>query len=679
MVQMSSSAEVSASTTSSKRRQNKCKACGMLGHSQKTCKSVKEVSLSTSSSSAGPSSAKVSKSSKKSSSSKTTEKSKKKWKDGNNDSDIESCGSCGEELTPECEETGDFSDSEDEIVENINITEDDWSDIVVEELPVTLTEDGFEEVEPNFNLPTFSRRGDTGSQVQKRSGGRVITEEDYFELFFDNEIMTTFVDQTNAYAATVNSRNWTRDTDIVEFKLFLAIILYMGILRLPEIEMYWSDPLFSSHWVRESMGKTRFRELLRFWHWLDTSSMTPRQIKDKKKVDPFFTVKTFLTKLSDNFSRWYVLEQNCCIDESCFPFKGRHKCRCYNPNKPFKWHFKAFCLNSSESGYLYSFFMYQGKDEDRSAYGNCSATEYPVRKLFDPMKYPELQRKNHILCTDNWYTSVVLAIYLISIGVHLIGTCKSNKKYIPKAGIYKKSGAGKKRRGEMQSMVCNSAGESNIYFTSWMDNKPVHIVSTLPTQQTKVERVHKDGKAYVGRQDLPIPSIIKLYNSFMGYTDLFDQKLSYYVCYLKSFRWQHRIYTQFLSAAVVNAHILYAQDHDDPEDPKELRNLRLLNFTKKLINQLSVRAKPLTLTPGRKRTAEEIQENRFSGVHFSGKYLTNRGDRKYLKCRTCGEYPISTFCQQCNVGLCLPTDTETVGCFQKYHKRMYVGESSGKK
>ena len=302
-------------------------------------------------------------------------------------------------------------------------------------MPVT---DSDEEVEADFDLPEFGRRGDTGSQVQKGTYGRIVTEKDYFELLFDDEIMTQFVEQTNSYAANNKSKNWTRDTDKVEFKLFLAVILYMGISRLPETEMYWSDNVFSSTWVRYSMTKTRFRELIRCWHWLDTSSMEQSVIKDKKKADPFFTVKTFLTRLSDNFTHWYVLEQTCCIDESCFPFKGRHKCRCYNPNKPFKWHFKAFCLNSSESGYLYSFFMYEGKDEERSAYRNCSATEYPVRRLFDPVKYPELQRKNHILCTDNWYTSVVLAVYLISIGVYLIGACKSNKKFFQKPAFIRR-------------------------------------------------------------------------------------------------------------------------------------------------------------------------------------------------------------------------------------------------
>lgn len=72
----------------------------------------------------------------------------------------------------------------------------------------------------------------------------------------------------------------------------------------------------------------------------------------------------------------------------------------------------------------------------------------------------------------------------------------------------------------------------------------------------------------------------------------------------------------------------------------------------------------------KRRTAEEILENRYSGLHFSGMYKTTREFRKWLTCRFCGQYPIKTFCQQCNVGLCQPSDSETIGCFQtKYHDR----------
>jgi hypothetical protein len=678
VVQISSSAQVSANITSSKKRQNKCKLCGGLGHSQKTCARGKDSSEISSSSSLVPSSKKVKKQDKNISSSKSSKKSNKKVSDDSRDSDIDSCGSVegSEPNESDCDCNSSVEEDDTKVV--IDLTEEDWEHLIVQDEPKFANSEGVLVGKPDADLPLFLRR-ETGSLVQRVGvHKRPESERDYFELFFDREIIQQFIDQTNSYAANNKSRNWTRDTDMVEFKSFLAIILYMGLNRRPSIPMYWSDSLLSSPWVQQMMSYTRFRELLRCWHWDDTSLLDKETIKAKKKVDPFFTVKPFLKRLSDNFTHYYVLPQKCCIDESCFPFKGRHKCRCYNPNKPHKWHFKAFCLNCSETGYLYSFFMYQGKDEDRSEYDDCAATEYPVRKLFDAVKYPELQNKNHILCTDNWYTSVVLAVFLLSIGVYLIGTCKSNKKYIPRAGIYKKTGPTKKERGEMSSMRCQLPGSLAdfwVYFTSWMDNKPVHIVSTLPTSRSTVDRVHKDSKkAYAGKKELPIPTIVRLYNWFMGYTDLFDQKISYYVCYIKSKRWQHRVYTHFLSAAVVNAHILYTLDF---KLQRGYKSFELVDFIKSLIVQLAVIPSE-KLTPSRKRSTEERQEFRITGKHICGVYSGERNQKRQLTCRFCGVYPIRSFCQQCNVGLCIPSDLDTVACFEKYHDHKYVGESSKK-
>ena len=124
LVQISSSTEVSASTASSKRRRNKYKSCGELGHSQKTCERVKDVSSSTSLSSAGAYFAKLSKSSKKQSSGKTTKKSNKEGEGGNNDNDDESCGSSGEILDPDNKDYGNISDDEYSFAMDIHIIED---------------------------------------------------------------------------------------------------------------------------------------------------------------------------------------------------------------------------------------------------------------------------------------------------------------------------------------------------------------------------------------------------------------------------------------------------------------------------------------------------------------------------------------------------------------------------
>ena len=97
------------------------------------------------------------------------------------------------------------------------------------------------------------------------------------------------------------------------------------------------------------------------------------------------------------------------------------------------------------------------------------------------MSDKRLCNKNHLLATDNWYTSVVLAIFLLSIGVHFLGTCKSNKKYIPKRALYKRTGKNKKERGvfevnttDVDVVDATSGRKLNVRFISppgWITNR----------------------------------------------------------------------------------------------------------------------------------------------------------------------------------------------------------------
>ena len=565
IVQNHSSDQVQTSIKSSTKRQNRCSKCGALGHYAKKCTQEPQCLNVSGSMSSASSNAVDPVSVKKRTTDKESKNSKKKSKNAREivDSDEESVdGRNVDELEMLERHNYDGGDdmNESDNEENdeggmiIDLTEEDWTEMTgIEELPAVGLRDMDYQKTPEQCLPTFTGRH-VGSQVNKTAGmKKVVTPSDFFQLFFDSEILTRFVEQTNSYAKNTSRRAW-RDTDEKELKTFLSIILYMGINKKPQRFMHWDDSKFQSPWVSNMMAKTRFEELLRIWHWTDTTQMTKEEYIAEKNRDPFFTIKSFCDKLSSKFSHWYNLGQRICIDESCFAYKGRHKCRCYNPHKPHKWHFKAFCLNCSDTGYLHSFFLYQGKDEDRSEFANCSATEYPVRRL---MSDKRLCNKNHLLATDNWYTSVVLAIFLLSIGVHFLGTCKSNKKYIPKRALYKRTGKNKKERGVFEvnttdvDVVDATSGRKSkcpIYFTSWMDNKPVHMVSTFETFKTNVVRVHKTKKGrYEGKKEINIPSNVVVYNRTMGGTDLADQMLSYYYTFVKTKRLHPRIFIIFLA------------------------------------------------------------------------------------------------------------------------------------
>ena len=39
--------------------------------------------------------------------------------------------------------------------------------------------------------------------------------------------------------------------------------------------------------------------------------------------------------------------------------------RCYNPNKPEKWHFKCFALNEYLTGYMINVYLYEGRADNR--------------------------------------------------------------------------------------------------------------------------------------------------------------------------------------------------------------------------------------------------------------------------------------------------------------------------
>ncbi len=60
-----------------------------------------------------------------------------------------------------------------------------------------------------------------------------------------------------------------------------------------------------------------------------------------------------------------------------------------------------------------------------------------------------------------------------------IGTCKVNRKGLPKEGILPKNGKGKQPKGTVR---CMKKIDKNIFFTGWQDNKPVHMLSTIRPQ-----------------------------------------------------------------------------------------------------------------------------------------------------------------------------------------------------
>ena len=238
-------------------------------------------------------------------------------------------------------------------------------------------------------------------------------------LFITSVIIEAFVSATNSFGSYITPRNRWKPIDSDEFKEFLAIVLHMGVVKYPHRSFAWrKDPKYGNPWVRSLMHEHRFNQILMCWWWVDRSSMSKQDIDAQNRSNSFWSVQGFLDMMAGNCLKWYNPQYKVCIDEGVFGFKGRHKARCYNPSKPEKWHFKSYCLNCSITGSQMNFFMYVGKDEKRPE--GQTANEYPVIRLLDNEKFKCM---NLVLATDDWYTSIYLALKLLEWDIYLFGTC----------------------------------------------------------------------------------------------------------------------------------------------------------------------------------------------------------------------------------------------------------------
>jgi hypothetical protein len=132
----------------------------------------------------------------------------------------------------------------------------------------------------------------------------------------------------------------------------------MGLKRQLTMRSYWTqDPRYSDAFVKKCFPRQRFEDIKFSLHIVQPQLFSQQEQTNLQKEDPFWRI----TPLLDHLSAKYQEHFRCIdIDEMCIGFKGKHIARCNNPNKPEKWHLKAFCLNDSQTGYLHRFYMYQG-------------------------------------------------------------------------------------------------------------------------------------------------------------------------------------------------------------------------------------------------------------------------------------------------------------------------------
>ena len=127
------------------------------------------------------------------------------------------------------------------------------------------------------------------------------------------------------------------------------------------------------------LPRNRFEEILRYSHLADNAKLTPG---DKlAKVRPFFNL------MNQEFLNAFQFDEQHCVDESMIPYFGKHSTKRYIKEKPIKFGYKVWCLNTN-NGYLIQWDPYSGKGyyNPKLGLGGSVVTKL-TRKLTSDFKF----------------------------------------------------------------------------------------------------------------------------------------------------------------------------------------------------------------------------------------------------------------------------------------------------
>ena len=471
----------------------------------------------------------------------------------------------------------DLSDSESSEYDS----EDDMDDMFYEsyEEPAVdvdgwgLMIDPFNDVRPN-PLPVYP---DDGQAKLKDSVDIFECESDAFLAFFDLEIINklcTWMNQraeeyfklrleaNENYNQKVNGLMWRAATP-QDMYIFLSLLMVMGINNLPRIAMYWSDhPMVGGPKIfcQQVMSRGRFLCMMKFLRFGSLHEV--QKGKPKTRIEPFLNLLRH--KCKD------ILEpgMNIAIDESLKLWKGRLLFKQFIKTKRSRFGIKIFFLCPSDpsfDGYSWTFEIYYGADSDFNS-DDPEASELTKSELVVVHLMRDLLCVGRHVITDNWYTSIRLARYLLAKDTTLTGTIRAD-------------------RGPPQVMKDDNltkgqavfARKDDVLILKYHDKKVLHLLSTkcVAGYDEHCKKYYGGKIAFKNK-----PSIVTQYNQLMGSVDKADQLLEPYSYEKKSLAWYKKLGLHFMHRALLNSQLVYKKQKGIAYKK------HLLDFTSKVAEQL---------------------------------------------------------------------------------------------
>ncbi|XP_052127926.1 piggyBac transposable element-derived protein 3-like [Frankliniella occidentalis] len=332
----------------------------------------------------------------------------------------------------------------------------------------------------------------------------------YFQYFFDDSLLESIVTYSNSYSIWKDGSERNLNLTKTELQQFLGVWMYMGVNTLPGIRDFWAaDTLVNQ--VASIMSFNRFQKIRSHLHFFDKSQEAFLPAGDRfAKVG---LILDHMKKKCNDLDQ----EKYYSIDETMVPYKGKFAwaLRQFIRNKPHRFGIKIFNL-AGTSGIVYDFLPYAGSEtfrgiefspEEEALGVGAKVVLSLARSIHDPA--------NKSVFFDNYFASVKLVRHLKD-NMHLLSTGTVRNNRIDHCPLISDKELKSKGRG-----AYDFKSSDGVQVTKWMDNKIVHLVSSLSGAGPEGTAKRYD-KASKRRINVPIPHVIQLYNNKMGGVDLSD-------------------------------------------------------------------------------------------------------------------------------------------------------------
>lgn len=201
----------------------------------------------------------------------------------------------------------------------------------------------------------------------------------------------------------------------------------MGIKTLPNHKSYWNrnNEFLYCPSITTIMTCRRFEDITCCLHIANDS--VPVMAGDDAEFDRLRKMRWLVTELQQRFKSNWNLHQQVMVDETMIPYKGKYcPVRQYMPRKPTRWDVKVWYLADAQEKYVYDFQIYTGS-KFRDALLGCVRGDAKSGHDVVLQLMEGLHGLSHMVCTDNYFTSIPLLLELRRKGTYGAGTVRRNK------------------------------------------------------------------------------------------------------------------------------------------------------------------------------------------------------------------------------------------------------------